>query len=63
MVCARKPEVHRHRDEAGAHDAEIGGEIFGAVGRQDGDAVAAREAAPAQRARDAIRHRVELAHS
>ena len=31
---ARKLEVHRHRDEAGAHDAEIGGEIFGAIGRQ-----------------------------
>ena len=33
----RKLEVHRHRDEAGAHDAEIGREIFGAVGGEDRD--------------------------
>ena len=57
---ARKLEVHRHRDQAGAHDAVIGGEIFGAVGREDGDAVAARQAALGQRTRDAVRHPVEL---
>ena len=60
---ARKLEVHRHRDQAGAHDAEIGGEIFRAIGGEDGDAIAAREAAPEERARDAVRHRVEPAHS
>ena len=60
---ARKLEVHRHRDEAGAHDAVIGGDVFGAIGRQDGDAVAAREAARGERTRDAIRHPVEPARS
>ena len=57
---ARKLEVHRYRDQAGAHDAVIGGEIFCAVGGKDGDAVAARQAALGQRTRDAVRHRVEL---
>ena len=56
----RELEVHRHRDKARAHDAVIGREIFGAVGREDRDAVAAREAALGQRARDAVRHGVEL---
>ena len=60
---ARKLEIHRHRDEAGAHDAEIGGEVFRAVGGQDGDAVAAREAALGERARHAIRHARRAAHS
>ena len=45
IVFGGKFEIDRHRDQAGAHDAEIGGEIFGAVGRKDGDAVAALEAA------------------
>ena len=31
---ARKAIVHRHRHQARAHDAEVGGEIFGAVGRR-----------------------------
>ena len=57
---ARKPVVHRHRDQARAHDAEISGEIFGAVGGQDGDALAAREAALCERARHAHGHGVEL---
>ena len=57
---ARKPVVHRHRDQARAHDAVIGGDEFGAVGRQDRDAVAACKAALRQRARDALRHGVEL---
>ena len=55
----RKPVVHRHGDEARAHDAEIGGDEFGAVGRQDGDAVAARKAALGERARHALGHGVE----
>ena len=57
---ARKAVVHRHRDEARAHDAVVGGEIFGAVHRQDRDAVAALEATLDQRARDAHAHGVEL---
>ena len=56
----RKPVVHRHRDEARAHDAEIGRDEFGAVGREDRDAVAALEAALGERARHADRHGVEL---
>ncbi len=56
----RELEVHRHRDEAGAHDAVIRRKIFGAVGGQDGDAVAALEPACGERARDAVRHGVEL---
>ena len=42
---ARKFEIHRHRNEAGAHDAVIGREIFGAVGGEDRDPVAALQAA------------------
>ncbi len=60
MVCARELEVHRHRDQAGAHDAEIGGEIFGAIGGED--ATRSPRASPrlSERARDAVRHGVEL---
>jgi hypothetical protein len=57
---ARKLEVHRHRDQAGADDAVVGGEIFCAVGGKNSDAVAARQAALGQRTRDAVRHPVEL---
>ncbi len=56
----REFEIHRHRDEARTHDAVVGREIFGAIGREDRDPVAADEAAPGQRTRDAIRHGVEL---
>ena len=56
----RELEVHRHGDEAGAHDAVIGREIFGAVGGEDGDPVAAGEAALGERARDAVGHGIEL---
>ena len=58
---ARELEIDRHGDEAGPHDAEIGREIFGAIGRQDRDPLAAREAAGEQGAGDAVRHRVERA--
>ena len=57
---ARKAIVHRHRDEACAHDAEVGREIFGAIHRQDGNAVAALETAFRQRACDRHAHRIEL---
>ena len=57
---ARKLEIHRHRNEAGAHDAVIGGDIFGAVGGKQRDPVAALQAALDERARDAVRHGVEL---
>ena len=56
---ARKLEIHRHGDQAGAHDAVIGREIFGAIGGEDGDAIAARKAALCQRPGDAVRHGVE----
>ena len=55
-----KLEVHRHRDEARAHDAVVGGKIFGAVGRQDCDTVAACQAALSQGARHSHRHTVQL---
>ncbi len=58
---ARELEVHRHGDQARPHDAEIGGEIFGAVGGQNGDALAALEPAPDECARDTVCHVVELA--
>src|SRR5258708_27647902 len=58
---ARKLEIHRHRDEAGAHDAVIRREILGAVGRKDRDPLAALEATGEQGARDAVRHLVERA--
>ena len=55
----RKPVVDRHRDEARAHDAVIGGEIFGAVSGQNGDALAAREAARQQSPRGALSSLIE----
>ena len=57
---ARKFEIHRDRDQPGAHDAVIGGEIFGAVERQERDAVAAPQAMLAERPRHAVRDGVEL---
>ena len=57
----RKPVIDRHRDEACAHDAVIGGEIFHAVGGQDGDALAARKSARREAAGDRHRHGVEIA--
>src|SRR5262245_37169081 len=58
---ARKFEIHRHRDQAGAHDAEVSGNELRAIGRENADAVAAREAAPGQSTRDPVRHVVDLA--
>ena len=52
-------EIHRHRNQARAHDAEIGGEVLGAIGREDGNAIATYEAALDQRAGDSVRHGVE----
>ena len=43
-----------------AHDAETGGDIFGAVGGENRDPIAARKAALLERARDGVRHRIEL---
>ena len=57
---ARKLEIHRHRDQPGAHDAVISGEIFGAIERQERDAIAALQAALDERARHAVRHGVEF---
>ena len=56
----RKPVIHRHSDQARAHDAEIGGDELDAVGRQDGDAITAGKAALGKAARDSHRHRIEL---
>ena len=42
---AGKLEIHRHRNQARAHDAVIGREIFGAIGGEDGNAIAACKAA------------------
>jgi hypothetical protein len=58
---ARKLEADRHRDETGAHDAVIGGEIFRAIGGEDGHSLPARKAARGKRAGDAVSHAVELA--
>src|SRR4029079_2316851 len=55
-----KPVVNRYRDETCAHDAEIGGDVFGAVGRQNGDAIPTLETAFGQRAGDPNRHGVEF---
>jgi hypothetical protein len=54
-------EVHRNRDQAGAHDAVVGGEKFRAIGGENADAIPARKAAPGQRPCDAVRHVVDLA--
>src|SRR5271165_2536785 len=56
---AGKLEVHRHCNEAGAHDAEIGSEIFHPIGGKDGNAVAARQSAPQQGAGYPVRHGIE----
>ncbi len=56
---ARKLEIDRHRHQAGPHDAEIGGDKFGPIGRQDCHSVAAPKAPRQQGARDAVRHLVE----
>ena len=61
MNCLlRKLEIHRHRDQARAHDPTIGREIFRAIGGEDRHAIPAREPALCQRARNSVRHRVEL---
>src|SRR5215468_8582372 len=57
---ARKLEAHRHGDEARAHDAVIGTEIFGAISGENGNAISALEPARAKRAGNAIRHGIEL---
>ncbi len=57
---ARKLEVDRDGNKSRAHDAVVGGEILGAIGGEDRDAVATHQPAPHKRARDAVRHRVEL---
>src|SRR5579872_1244237 len=41
--------IDRHRHEAGANDAVNGSEIFEAIGREDGDAVAARKSVGSKR--------------
>jgi len=38
-------EIYRHRDQARTHDAVIGREILGAIGGEEGNAIAARQAA------------------
>jgi hypothetical protein len=53
-------EVHRDRDQAGAHDPVESGEILRAVSREDRDALAARKSGPPQTARNCVRHPVEL---
>ena len=57
---AREFEIYRHRDEARAHDAVISRDIFGAVGGEHRDPVAALQPALGERAGDAVRHDVEL---
>src|SRR4029450_11767221 len=57
---AGKLETDRDRDEAGTHDAVIGGEIFRAIGGEDGHSFSARQAARVKRAGDAGCHGVEL---
>src|ERR1700728_2064027 len=57
---AREFEIDRHCNKAAAHDAVIGRDVFGAVGGQDRDAVAALQAALGEGAGNAVRHRIEL---
>src|SRR5712671_1782434 len=38
-------EIHRHRNQARTRDAVIGREILGAIGGEDGNAIAACQAA------------------
>src|SRR5580692_8103278 len=56
----RKLEVHRHGNKAGAHDAVVSRDIFGAVGGKQRYSIAALQPAFAKRAGDAIRHGVKL---
>src|SRR5262249_788811 len=57
----RKSKIDRHRYEAGAQDSVVGGEKLGAVGGEDADPLAAPETARRERARHAVRHRIEPA--
>lgn len=45
---AREAMVHRHRHEARLHRAQVGHQVFAAVGRQDGNALAALQPLAAQ---------------
>ena len=56
-LAPREPRVHRHAHEASRHGPVIGLQIFAAVGQQQSDAVALREAEAMHRvaeARDAL---------
>ena len=57
----REFEIDRHGNEAGAHDAVDSREVLEAIGREDGNAVAARQAAACERACDRIGLRFEIA--
>ena len=57
---ARKAIVHRHGDEACAHDAVVRRKILGAIHRQDGNAVTALETTFRQRSCHRHAHRIEL---
>src|ERR1700704_3968109 len=50
-------EIHRNRDEAGAHDAVVSGDKFRPIGGENADAIPARGQPP----RDAVSHVVDLA--
>src|SRR2546422_8525075 len=54
-----KLEVHRHRNEAGTHNAEIGNEIFRSVEGENGNTIASYQSATPQRARDGVGHGIE----
>ncbi len=56
----RQLGVDGHRDEAAAHDAEIGGDVFGAIGGEDGDRRTARQPRLGQEPRHAAGERVDL---
>src|SRR5262245_11718481 len=58
---AWKLKAYRHGDETGAHGAVIGREIFGAIGGEDGNAIAARKTSRHERPGDPVGHGVELA--
>ena len=57
----RKLEVDRHGNEAGPHDAVDRREILEAIGRENGNPVAARKAARRERSRDRVGLHFEIA--
>ena len=59
-LATRKLETDRHRNGAGAHDAEISREKFRPIGGEDRDTRAPRKPASGERARNCVGHGIKM---